>query len=236
MAQLAAALVDATEYISGVTGALVPVSNTGCDRGIARGTRGRGRGRAPVGGLRRPRQRAPASSRCSSGSARSRVAGSSPASIWPCWWTSSSIATLPPDAAARAAAGRRQGDPDALMPIVLCRVDDRLIHGQVVMGWGRPLAVTRIMLVDDEVAGSSWEQDLYRMAVTPEIDHRFRQRRGRGRPLPGGRTIPPHGAAHRRPRHHGGPVSSRSGRGAPDQPGGRAPSRRAGGSGCPFST
>ena len=31
--RLARALVDAAEQISGVTGALVPVSNTGCDRG-----------------------------------------------------------------------------------------------------------------------------------------------------------------------------------------------------------
>lgn len=59
------------------------------------------------------------------------------------------------------------------MPIVLCRVDDRLIHGQVVVGWGQALAITRIILVDDQVAGSSWEQDLYRMAVTPEISIDF---------------------------------------------------------------
>lgn len=51
------------------------------------------------------------------------------------------------------------------MPIVLCRVDDRLIHGQVVIGWGRPLAARRILLVDDEVAANPWEQELYRMAV-----------------------------------------------------------------------
>jgi D-glucosaminate PTS system EIIB component len=55
------------------------------------------------------------------------------------------------------------------MPIVLNRVDDRLIHGQVVVGWGQALGITRIILVDDQVAGSAWEQDLYRMAVTPEI-------------------------------------------------------------------
>jgi mannose/fructose/N-acetylgalactosamine-specific phosphotransferase system component IIB len=59
------------------------------------------------------------------------------------------------------------------MPIVLCRVDDRLIHGQVVVGWGQALAITRIILVDDQVAASSWEQDLYRMAVTPEINIDF---------------------------------------------------------------
>lgn len=55
------------------------------------------------------------------------------------------------------------------MPIVLCRVDDRLVHGQVVMGWGRPLDLKRIVLVDDEVRASPWEQELYRMAVPSEI-------------------------------------------------------------------
>ncbi len=59
------------------------------------------------------------------------------------------------------------------MPIVLCRVDDRLVHGQVVIGWGRPLGVEFIALVDEGVSASSWEQDLYRMAVPPEIDVRF---------------------------------------------------------------
>ncbi len=56
------------------------------------------------------------------------------------------------------------------MPVVLSRVDDRLIHGQVVIGWGRPLGATRIVLVDDEVAANGWEQDLYRMAVPEGID------------------------------------------------------------------
>lgn len=59
------------------------------------------------------------------------------------------------------------------MPIVLCRVDDRLIHGQVVVGWGQPLGVNRIVLVDNQVAGSDWEQDLYRMGVSPEIEVSF---------------------------------------------------------------
>jgi mannose/fructose/N-acetylgalactosamine-specific phosphotransferase system component IIB len=59
------------------------------------------------------------------------------------------------------------------MPIVLCRVDDRLVHGQVVIGWGRPLGIQVIVLVDDTVAASQWEQDLYRMAVAPEIELRF---------------------------------------------------------------
>jgi mannose/fructose/N-acetylgalactosamine-specific phosphotransferase system component IIB len=59
------------------------------------------------------------------------------------------------------------------MAIVLCRVDDRLVHGQVVIGWGRPLGIDLIMLVDDTVAGSPWEQELYRMAVSPDIEIRF---------------------------------------------------------------
>lgn len=59
------------------------------------------------------------------------------------------------------------------MPIVLCRVDDRLVHGQVVIGWGRPLHLERIVLVDDEVRASPWEQELYRMATPPEMPIEF---------------------------------------------------------------
>jgi PTS system mannose-specific IIB component/fructoselysine and glucoselysine-specific PTS system IIB component len=51
------------------------------------------------------------------------------------------------------------------MGILLFRVDDRLLHGQVVIGWGRPLSIDRVLLVDDGVAASPWEQDLYRMAA-----------------------------------------------------------------------
>jgi PTS system mannose-specific IIB component/fructoselysine and glucoselysine-specific PTS system IIB component len=59
------------------------------------------------------------------------------------------------------------------MSIVLCRIDDRLIHGQVVIGWGRAMGIDLIILVDDQVATSEWEQELYRMAVAPEIEVRF---------------------------------------------------------------
>jgi mannose/fructose/N-acetylgalactosamine-specific phosphotransferase system component IIB len=57
--------------------------------------------------------------------------------------------------------------------IVLCRIDDRLIHGQVVIGWGRALGIDLIILVNDDVAASEWEQELYRMAVAPGIEVRF---------------------------------------------------------------
>jgi mannose/fructose/N-acetylgalactosamine-specific phosphotransferase system component IIB len=55
------------------------------------------------------------------------------------------------------------------MSLALYRIDDRLIHGQVVVGWGQPLNCSFIVLVDDEVRSSEWEQDLYRMGVPPHI-------------------------------------------------------------------
>jgi len=54
--------------------------------------------------------------------------------------------------------------------IELFRIDDRLIHGQVVVGWGQPLEIAFIVLVDDAVAASDWEQDLYRMGVPAEME------------------------------------------------------------------
>jgi PTS system mannose-specific IIB component/fructoselysine and glucoselysine-specific PTS system IIB component len=52
----------------------------------------------------------------------------------------------------------------------LYRIDDRLIHGQVVVGWGQALGVAFIVLVDDDVRASEWEQELYRMGVPPEVE------------------------------------------------------------------
>ena len=59
------------------------------------------------------------------------------------------------------------------MTLILNRVDDRLIHGQVVVGWGQPFDVRFIVLVDDEVARSDWEQELYRMGTPPEMEVSF---------------------------------------------------------------
>lgn len=59
------------------------------------------------------------------------------------------------------------------MGINLYRIDDRLIHGQVVVGWGQPHNIRFLVLVDDMVASSEWEKDLYRMAVPPEMDIYF---------------------------------------------------------------
>jgi mannose/fructose/N-acetylgalactosamine-specific phosphotransferase system component IIB len=59
------------------------------------------------------------------------------------------------------------------MGIQLYRIDDRLIHGQVVVGWGQPLDIGFLVLVDDLVASSDWEKDLYRMAIPPEMEIYF---------------------------------------------------------------
>ncbi len=59
------------------------------------------------------------------------------------------------------------------MAVALYRIDDRLIHGQVIVGWGQPLSLSFIVLVDDAVAASDWEQDLYRAGVPPEMEVTF---------------------------------------------------------------
>lgn len=56
------------------------------------------------------------------------------------------------------------------MTLDLVRVDDRLVHGQVVLGWGQGLRLGRIVLADDEVAAAPWEQDLYRMVMPAGMD------------------------------------------------------------------
>ena len=51
------------------------------------------------------------------------------------------------------------------MPVVLYRVDERLIHGQVVVGWGHELRPDRYVVVDDATAESEWEQELYALGA-----------------------------------------------------------------------
>jgi PTS system mannose-specific IIB component/fructoselysine and glucoselysine-specific PTS system IIB component len=51
------------------------------------------------------------------------------------------------------------------MSIVLYRVDERLIHGQVVLGWGSQLRPARFLVVDDGLAESEWEQELFALGA-----------------------------------------------------------------------
>lgn len=59
------------------------------------------------------------------------------------------------------------------MPILLYRVDERLIHGQVLVGWGANLQPSRIIVVDDEIAASVWEQELYVLGLPEGLEVTF---------------------------------------------------------------
>ena len=59
------------------------------------------------------------------------------------------------------------------MSIVLYRVDERLIHGQVIVGWGSELHPDTIVVVDDDLAASTWEQELYAIGLPEELATSF---------------------------------------------------------------
>ena len=56
------------------------------------------------------------------------------------------------------------------MPVILVRIDDRLIHGQVTEGWGKRYKPDFILVVSDNVAESDWERELCLAALPPEIE------------------------------------------------------------------
>jgi len=59
------------------------------------------------------------------------------------------------------------------MSILLFRVDERLIHGQVVVGWGSQLRPDRYLVVDTALANSEWEQELYTLGVPERVGVEF---------------------------------------------------------------
>jgi PTS system mannose-specific IIB component/fructoselysine and glucoselysine-specific PTS system IIB component len=59
------------------------------------------------------------------------------------------------------------------MAIVLFRIDERLIHGQVVVGWGAQLRPDRYLVVDRTLMESEWEQELYTLGVPERVDIGF---------------------------------------------------------------
>ena len=77
---------------------------------------------------------------------------------------------------------------DTFMPIVLVRIDERLIHGQVIVGWVKFLKATAIIVADDDIeknelrleamkmsAPSTIEVEAYNIALTVEkyLQHDF---------------------------------------------------------------
>ncbi len=55
------------------------------------------------------------------------------------------------------------------MSILLARIDDRLIHGQVTEGWGKSLKPDLIVVVSDTIASTEWEFDLCLAALPRSI-------------------------------------------------------------------
>ena len=55
------------------------------------------------------------------------------------------------------------------MTIVGCRIDGRLIHGQVANLWTTKLNVSRIMVIDDEVAQNDIEKSGLKLATPPGV-------------------------------------------------------------------
>jgi len=51
------------------------------------------------------------------------------------------------------------------MPLEIVRVDDRCIHGQVLMAWCPYVNPDRLILCDDDIAQSDWECELYLAAA-----------------------------------------------------------------------
>jgi mannose/fructose/sorbose-specific phosphotransferase system IIB component len=59
------------------------------------------------------------------------------------------------------------------MEIQLIRIDDRLIHGQVVVGWVKTLQTECLVVVSDAIAANTMQKTLMEMAVPPELKVRF---------------------------------------------------------------
>lgn len=55
------------------------------------------------------------------------------------------------------------------MPICLTRIDDRLIHGQVVTTWTKSHDIQQILVINDKVAQDTVQQSVLTMSAPPEI-------------------------------------------------------------------
>lgn len=54
--------------------------------------------------------------------------------------------------------------------IVLARIDDRLIHGQVMTAWLREVNATEIVIIDDDTANNSFLSTIMKQAVPSETE------------------------------------------------------------------
>ena len=56
------------------------------------------------------------------------------------------------------------------MNIVLNRIDERLIHGQVLISWAKKLSVRQILIVDDRAAEDVLEKTVLSLSVPMGIE------------------------------------------------------------------
>lgn len=56
------------------------------------------------------------------------------------------------------------------MNIVLNRIDDRLIHGQLLASWTKKLSAKRIVVIDDQLAGDKFSEQIFLLSVPSHID------------------------------------------------------------------
>lgn len=57
--------------------------------------------------------------------------------------------------------------------IAFLRIDDRLIHGQVIVGWLPEIKPENLVVVNDSVAEDAMRQDLMSLSVPPEVELEF---------------------------------------------------------------
>jgi mannose/fructose/sorbose-specific phosphotransferase system IIB component len=71
--------------------------------------------------------------------------------------------------------GKRFFSPRAskVMDIQMIRIDDRLIHGQVVVGWVSALRIQRLVVVNDSVAANVMQRTLMEIAVPTALKVSF---------------------------------------------------------------
>lgn len=55
------------------------------------------------------------------------------------------------------------------MPVKHIRIDDRLIHGQVLIGWVSRYNYDTLLICDEELANSEWEKEMYLAAVPGDM-------------------------------------------------------------------
>ncbi|UPQ38915.1 PTS sugar transporter subunit IIB [Providencia rettgeri] len=55
------------------------------------------------------------------------------------------------------------------MPINVARIDDRLIHGQVITTWVKNFDIEQMIIVNDKVANDTVQQSVLTMAAPPDL-------------------------------------------------------------------